>query len=426
MDVRRSREPRASASRTDAPPQAADKRIVAGRVASLALLALAVNAVLIQTVVPDEDSPLKNLVRAAVLGVVAVTIALNGIRIPPVLVITVIVSSLLLITRSNPDQLSYVFVLVFVVLLGALPPRRVYGGAAFASLAALGLIFAFLLIGLTQNEVLEVRQRATYGTQGVPFFLNVVYGAAVLSILYVGLYRRRWLLAVTALAVGGSTYFYQQTDGRGGYFSVLGFVALMVVMPHLARIRFAVMSMAILPAAFIGVAFGIASLADRPSVDSFLSGRPTLLKAFLDKTTLDAYLFGTSVKNFEDVYSEVRTVDNSYLHLLAGGGLWITILYCVLFAKAVYQLRDESRHLELAFLVATAVYCNSESILLRIENPFAVISWYLVVTAGLARVQAARDARSAPAPQVVMSASGTSWVSSGRRRAATHHRARPR
>jgi hypothetical protein len=396
-------------------------------VAALALLALAVNAVIIQTVVPAEDSPLKTMVRAGVLCVVAVTIALNGIRIPPVLVITVLVSAILLITRSNPDQLSYIFVLVFVVLLGAISRGRVVGAAALASLVALGLVFVFLLLGLTQNEVLELRQRATYGTKGVPFFINVVYGAAVLSILYVGLYRRRWLLLVTVLAVGASTYFYRQTDGRGGYFSVLVFVALMVLIPFLARIRTAVLCMAMLPAAFIGVAFAIASFADNPSVDEFLSGRPTLLAGFLDKITLDTYLFGTSVKNFQQVFSEVRTVDNSYLHLLAGGGLWITILYCFLFANAVYQLRDEGRHLELAFLVATAIYCNSESILLRIENPFAILSWYLVVTAGLGRVKASRDARSAPRPSVAVSPSGSSWVpASGRRTGSTRHRTRPR
>ena len=48
------------------------------------------------------------------------------------------------------------------------------------------------------DVVINLRQRHTYGTAGVPFFYNVVYGALSLTVLYAVKYRHRVCAAVFA------------------------------------------------------------------------------------------------------------------------------------------------------------------------------------------------------------------------------------
>lgn len=347
--------------------------------AFICLASLAINAVIIQTIVPDEDSPLKSVVRIGVLALAGFAIFTGRVVVPQWILLLALFSFILMVARGNTDQLSYVFVLVLVPLLWSIPDRRLLGLMALASLASLALIFALLQIGLTHNETLEFRNRATYGTKGVPFFFNVVYGAASLSVLYVWKYRRRMAVAVIPISLVVVTYLYRQTDARGGYLAFLAFLVLLVVVPAAARFRFVQWMAAAIPVLCIAASVGIASLSRSAYYDELLSYRPTLLNAFLDNIGLTDILFSTSVKNFSDVVVQVRTVDNSFLHLLVGGGLVMTIAFCCAFASSMMWLAKSKAYSDIAFLVATALYFNSESILLRIENLFAIYAWYLVL-----------------------------------------------
>lgn len=345
------------------------------RVLVFCLTALATNAVLIQTIT-SEESLLKNGIRVGVLGLVGLALAVSGVRMPMGVMLLILYSTLMMLLRQNPDQLSYIFIFVLAFLMFAVKERDLEKALLFSSLLSLGLVFAFLGLGITQNSVTEHRQRMTFGTNGVPFFFNLVYGAFTMLVFYVHKYRFRCRHWVVLGAVGATTYLYQLTDARGGFLAFGIFIAALYLMPALSRSMLFRTAVMVTPAICIGIAFYVATLWDDGQANRVLSNRPILYERFLAELTEADVFLSTSVKNFDRA---VTIVDNSYFHLLMGGGAVMFLAVLVLFARAVYNLFKAGRLPEIAFLVATCAYFNSESIMLRIENMFVIYFWYLVL-----------------------------------------------
>ncbi|MFI5429462.1 hypothetical protein [Aeromicrobium sp. UC242_57] len=185
------------------------------------------------------------------------------------------------------------FVLILVPALGVLPERQVELSLVVASLVSLALIFLFLVSGVTQDVVLMPRERHTFGTDGVPFFYNVVFGAASLVILYVFKYRKRgrWVILGTALLVATQLFF--ATDARGGYYALLGFVALLFLIPTLARSAIARTLVAMFPLVVLATSLSLVRFSEDVSVNEFFSYRPALYQRFIQRSGLEDLLLAT-------------------------------------------------------------------------------------------------------------------------------------
>lgn len=349
---------------------------------SLALIVTATNAVLIQTIVPDESSQ-KNLIRVGVLLLGALVLMLRRAVLPPWLVALILLSAVLLAATSNTDQLTVLFVLVIVPALWSIPERRLERSAMIASVFALALVFVFLALGWTTNELrvsqtylsADIRARYTFGTEGVPFFMNLVYGAAVLIIFYAYRWQLRGKLLLALVAVGVTTYLFLQTDGRGGFGAVLLFCALAMLLPKLSRWSLVPTLLMMQPVIYTAFTFWLASRQADPSANQLFSFRPKLYAQFLDSVTIVDLFTSTPVK----ANALGTTVDSSMLHLLYGGGVVFFAAFCFLFARAARALLRRGMHLHLAFLTATMAYGVSESILLRVENVFILFAWYVIL-----------------------------------------------
>lgn len=372
----------------DADVKVAPQHNATPRVATFCLYAIAINAVLIQTIVDGDTSPFKTVVRAAVLGIAGLTLLVARTHVARWVVITAVISMGSMILGHNPDQLSYVFVLVLVPLLGQVDSRYMEKRFVFAAFLSLALILVFLYTGLTQNEIRDYRHRETFGVASVPFFMNVVYGAGVMLILYCRKYRPRGGLRACVAYLALATYFFIATDARGGYYALWVFVFLTFLMPALARSPIFQFAIALLPVGFLGFAFFIASRADNFTFNRLLSNRPYLYRNFLDGLGPRDFLLSKSVKQFDATFTETTFngditrgtfVDNSYLHLLVGGGVVVAAVFLIAYALAVLELFRRRMYPEVAMMTASAVYFNSESILVRIENVFVIYVWYLIV-----------------------------------------------
>jgi O-antigen ligase len=341
----------------------------------LCLSAIAVNAVLIQTITTD-DSMLKNGVRVGVLGLAAFAMLMHNSRFPLGIFMLVTFCVMVLALRQNTDQLSLIFVFVLVPALFAVKERALGKLFMVTSAGSLLLIFAFLAAGITHNEVLELRGRNTFGTNGVPFFYNVVYGALTMLLVYVHKFKLRLRHVWTLVALGLATHLFNLTDARGGYYAFLAFVGLLYFMPLLGRMSLVRGLTVLLPVGFLGAAFYIASLWDDGAANKLLSIRPILYQRFLDSLTPSDYFLSSTVKQFARA---ITIVDNSYLHLLIGGGITLFVIFVLMFGQAVLKMYRMGKFVDLAFVIATCIYFNSESILLRIENMFVIYFWYLVI-----------------------------------------------
>lgn len=345
------------------------------------LVTISLNAVLIQTLIPQE-SAFKYVVRGVI---VAVTLILHAARrtvIPIWIMIAALMSVSLLIATQNTDQLTIVFILLLVPLLWSIPRRSLDAAATRASIFALTLIFLFLLFGFTHNELsvsstplTPERERYTFGTYGVPFFMNVVYGATAMVVYYAFRWRlrTRWFWMLAAVAIVG--FLYAETNGRGGFTAFLILCVLMLVMPILIRIPGASILIALQPVLYLGITLWVAAQSQSNRWNSLLSFRPKLLGDYLTNVNPWSFLISSSVKQ----NTIVATVDNSYLQLLIGGGIANFIFFCIIFAVAIRNLTREHMTLEIAFVSATMIYGISEGILLRIENVFIIFTWFIIL-----------------------------------------------
>jgi hypothetical protein len=360
-------------------------------VAAIALTALAINSVLIQTVASDNPV-LKQGVRVAILSMVICTLAIRSTRVPVWLAFAIIASTVLLLARANADQLSIVFALVMALLLCQLTERTALKLAAIASVSALLLIFLLLWSGITvhQEIVLEksgrtIRTRYAYGTDGVPFFYNIAMGAGVLTLMYVKRYFSRAVYAGALVAVLLiATRLYLTTDARGGYLAVLIFVAFSFIVP-LVRVAWLY---AFVPMFLIASTVWLAYVAG-PELNERLSLRPSYYRRFLDSRDWFDFIISAPVK------AATYPVDNSYIHLAVGAGLATLGLFLVLYVRAVFELMRTGRYDEIAFLVAAAAYCLSESLIVRVEVVWIIYAWYLLLRFGSASFRTS-DRRSPP------------------------------
>ena len=353
----------------------------------VAFLLIATNAVLIQTIATD-DSPIKNAIRIGVLVITAFFMFVRQTVFPAAMVFMLLATAILLLGTGNTDQFTILYVLLFVPAMWSISERSLWRAGMIASVFALLLVFVFLRLGLTANELVisqnpladEVRSRNTFGTQGVPFFMNLVYGAVTMTIFYLYKWRIRGRLVVAAIGVAVATYLFIQTDGRGGYIAIWFFIAFALIMRGMVKISFFRPLLAIQPILMLGVSLLLAAERNSPWWNLTFSFRPLLYGQFLDSVTVWDLLYSTTVKND----ANATTVDSSSFHLLFGGGIVTFALFCIIFARAVYTLIKRGKYLELAFLTSVMMYSTNESIMLRVENVFIMFAWYLILRYGLA------------------------------------------
>lgn len=347
----------------------------------LALLAIAANAVLIQTLVTD-DSPLKNIIRVGVLLLTVFAMFVRRTILPGGIIALVLLSAVLLLLTHNPDQLTVIYVLLIVPAMWSINERALTRALMLASVFALLLVFAFLVLGLTTNELrlsqtsvtADIRARYTFGTAGVPFFMNIVYGAAVFVIYYAYRWRLRGRLLLAGFVLAGSYWIFTQTDGRGGFLAILIFCGIAMTMPALARSGFVRGLLAIQPVLLLGLNIWLATQRNNPEINQLFSYRPLLFGKFIDTVTFWDVLTSSTVKQ-----GDIGSIDSSYLHLLFGAGLIIFVAFCLMFGRAVLTMVRRKMNLELAFLTSVMVYASLESILLRAENVFILFAWYLIM-----------------------------------------------
>ncbi|WP_224279007.1 hypothetical protein [Nocardioides lacusdianchii] len=345
---------------------------------ALCLFVLGANAVVIQTVLTD-GGPLKNVVRAGVLLLAVVGLAVSWQRLPWWPALWVLWAGLLLVVRGNQDQLSIIFVLALALLAAQVSERFFLGFAALSSIVAFALIFALLAVGLSTDDVVvtdydgALRARHNFGAESIPFLFNVAFGACALAVLYAKKYLGRLQLAVAvAASLGAATYVYTQADTRGGYAAFLMFLVLLLVVP-LVRIAW---MYAAFPLVLSALTMWLAVADVSPRIDQVLSQRPDYFARFVDDVGVSDIVLSTSVKSFP------YPVDSSYAHLLVGASVVALVLFLCLYWRAVTRLMGLRRHAEVAFLTAASAYCATEGLLVRIENGFIIVVWYFVLAYG--------------------------------------------
>ncbi len=339
----------------------------------LAYVVLAVNATLIETELILGDAGKYTLRAAAFLFlVISLFIKAPSIKIEAFVAITFLLCVAL--ASLNFDTISVIFALFTVIASCAYKERTVLRGLFYSSALNIALVFVLLTLGVTENIVHEFRSRHTYGMNsmgGPTLFYNMLFSFMVLGAIYLDGQPKRWFLVASVIS---STYFFTTTDVRGGYASYILFLLLLLFFTP-SRKRYIIRALsANIPITLLLIFVLVATLLNNDIGNLILSNRPSLYKNFLEQLTISDFILGTSVKQ----YDGFSIVDNSYIHLYMAGGVFFFIYFCVKYRDAV-SLAFSTRNREIyAFLVASSAYMFSESLLVRVENPFVLYFWFVV------------------------------------------------
>ncbi|MGU9049887.1 hypothetical protein ACV3W1_13500 [Clostridium perfringens] len=84
-------------------------------------------------------------------------------------------------------------------------------------------------------------------------------------------------------------------------------------------------------------------------------------------------------------FTNINIVDNTYIQILIGGGIILTIIIFLWYFNAIKMLISENKIIELSFVVSLLFYFNVESIGLRPENVISLFWWYLIIKYGVMR-----------------------------------------
>lgn len=343
-----------------------------------AVLLLAANALLLQTVSTDLGQS-RQTPRIVAFSLFALAIFVGRVRIPFTITALIVIAGVGLIVGRNPDQFSLIFALLGSAAMVARPHREVLRTYTLAAVFALAAIFAFLEYGLTTDLVLDLRNRRTFGVQGIGFLFNIIFGALTLGFAWVD-DRAGWTLrwvALVAITMAGY-WFFVKTDGRAGFMSLLIFVVIYVVGRLLSRKALG-LAVASIPGLLLVSSVYLALTGRRGTLDTVLSHRPTYWRSALDSYEWWEYFSSSSVKAFDTT----TIVDNSYLHLLLGSGVVLAGCLLVVWSRALYRAAAQGDLVSVAFMVACSAYFIAESILFRVEVPFIGYFWYLMIKFGI-------------------------------------------
>lgn len=347
----------------------------------LSFLILSINAVIIQTVIIDDEL-VKNIMRFLALSGFSSAIILMKKKANSLLYLLLIFQILLLILTQNRDIITSLYLIIIMISVWHVSERSLLKLLMISSIVSFSMIFIFLFLGLTENHIIEYRNRMTYGISGkgsVTFFYNLVYGLFTLYLIFNERYKRNKLIILKLLIIALSTYFYIKTDNRAGYGLTLIFIAFTICLPYFARLRLFKIIIALMPVIMLSLMYIVAHALSDTIYNEILSNRAVLYEAFLRNISFLEYLTGTSVKAFDDI----SIVDNSYVHILFGNGFIFFTLYMVLHYKAINHLFELRRYYQIAFIISTSGYFFMESLAVRIEMMFVIYYWYLIFSYGL-------------------------------------------
>lgn len=343
-------------------------------VAYLCFFVLGLNAILIEILYLDSFLE-KNIIRILVGIIFVLHVALVQKAIDPLPLICAIALLTLSLISQNPDQLSLIYVLIIVQSTANIELHKIINMLFVISIIILAIVFILLALGITSNEIQAFRERSTYGLNGVggpTLFYNLLFSFLALGTIAIhGPYEKYFRIFSILCAI----YFYLTTDTRGGALSFLFFMIFIYTLPLLLRIKPVCLLIKLTPIILLSLTLLAMLSYDDYFFNTLLSNRPYLYYILLSNTTLLEFIFGASVKQ----YDLTSIVDNSYLHILIGGGLLVFISWSISFYKSMSLLISKMDIKLIAFLLATSLYLFVESLAVRIENLFIILYWLILI-----------------------------------------------
>lgn len=287
-----------------------------------------------------------------------------------------IIAIILLILTKNKDILTYIYLFTFSFFLERYKEKKIEK-YMLLSLGSFFLIYLILYLkkDLTLIEI-EYRNRMFFLYKnrelaiGPPFFGNLLY--SISTLLYLKYSNKISAFIGGVILILG--YLIFDTRGPILFYSILltsvyilkKIIKLKIIRHLLKNIYFYFSVLSILiPIIFI----------QNNILNKIFSNRIQYWYGLIIERGLMGIFLLESVKKLDN---SGFIVDNSYLHVIFGGGILIFGLLCYIFNKSIANMIRLNKINSLAFFISYLSYCYFESIFLRGDLVITIYFWYLL------------------------------------------------
>ena len=289
-------------------------------------------------------------------------------------ILTILYIGVVAILFKNKDLLTYIFIFLINFFLSRYSNRKIIDKLfkcciIFILLYLLGYILKIFTISKT-----IYRERIYFLFLGkkiimdAPFWGNIVYSVVVLTIFK---YQNKKSAFISCLLL---FIYYKNFDGRGPVISGLILIILFLLKDK-KKIRLFIYKVLKLILPFliaISIFFPI-YLKNNKYIDYLMSFRLTFWNKLIEKKGIEGLFLIEPIKSFDYI------IDNSYLHVIYGGGVYIGLILIILLQISFLKIAKGKQFLETIFIISFLIYCFLESILLRYEVFATIFFWYIIV-----------------------------------------------
>lgn len=279
-----------------------------------------------------------------------------------------------IISIVNPAAKNLLAILISTYIISQLPLKTIL----YHNLSAQAIIFILssfcLFIGITDSVMFEqtdfdMRVRYDYGMGNPNTFALFVYSFLINLYLYKGINKKMFFLIFVPV-----TCFVSSYTGSRTFLMSMFVLFLMVLMNKFWRrhLRFVKSIMLIFPI-FLIIAIVCFSwkYANYPEINELFSGRLMLYHLLFFSLSLNDLLLGTNLIN-------ELTIDNSFLHLIFEGGIFLFLCFVYLYYSFVKKISNKNVTIIFPLFISVFVFALTESILTFLLIYGNMIVWILI------------------------------------------------
>lgn len=229
----------------------------------------------------------------------------------------------------------------------------------------------FLLFNIIEAKqfaqtLFDTRERWDYGMGNPNIFSSFIF--SIITSIYLLFYKHSKIIIILILTIAIATYTY--TYSRSFILSCFTLLILYTLRHEISKhITFFKRILLLLPIIMLILIYFLSiNYTDYEVIDLILSGRLKLYANMISQLSFADYIIGTPLVNEE-------TIDSSFIHIFFEGGLFVFLLFYIVYYKLI---RNINQVILIPYLFSLFSYGITESIMTYILNYGNMIFWIIL------------------------------------------------
>lgn len=308
-------------------------------------------------------SKYENLFRyATVVIMIALFILNRNITTSDILIVILI---MLILIQNSEVSTNLAYLLLLSLSSKYVDNRSLYIGVNILNIIIVVAVIFCLSFDIVDNVVIYTRNRNTLGFVH-PNYVGLLCYSIVASYL---LLKKELSHIETVLLAIFTISIFAITDSRTGCYGAIALLITNYFFRYCKQEYKKPVAILCLLIVFALPFFIRLPIFEGETINSLLSKRPIRYQAYINSCTIKQLLIGGAES----------TTDCFYINVLYGCGIFIYIIFELMFLLSIKEKANSNKDVELSFILTTLLIGTMESSLMRPEMLFVIIFWKLIV-----------------------------------------------